>query len=604
MRKPTPEQQEVLRNTDRIRVVRAVPGSGKTWLVAEIIRKELGNWPVDGCGIAALSFTRVGGEEIRRALGYDLGHPHFVGTIDAFLFRYVVRPFLQYAHPNHAAPRLIPAEWSPKYWRKGPSGAVWEHRGIGGNQAQTYNLFEVCFIDEGGAGPVLAYPRLHRGGIEPVAAKDRARLLRAKRESWRTLGWLTHADAALLASELLSDAMYGPVIKALLLRRFGFVIVDELQDTGFYLGKSIRLLLEDRTSRGVFVGDPDQAIFEFNGARPDLFDEFENLPDTVKYPLAISLRCPVSITTCANHLKDTGGEIDPCTNSTGRAFLVRYDDMAVDMARLVGVIRTARPSARLEAISRQAKSIEELTSRSAKDAKSLHCPTLHHLYRAVKAFRQGYNVRGLANARASIELAVFGHEGITDEELNEQTIDPAEWKALAVRCLLSCNSLPTTENLYDWQVAAGKVLDNTVSGFGLPRSLSFQTGKLKPQRRKGTGWDKQASDFLPTGSVAAPAIAGVPVQTVHAVKGETHDVTVFVCPVSRENRCPSVVWWSNEDSHREERRIAYVAMTRTRGDLVLCVSDACYQRLCTDRPAFINTFECKTVDECIMAYSI
>ena len=66
-------------------VVRAVPGSGKTWLVAELIKKQLGEWPTRTSGIAALSFTRVGGDEIRKAIGYELGHPHFVGTIDAFL---------------------------------------------------------------------------------------------------------------------------------------------------------------------------------------------------------------------------------------------------------------------------------------------------------------------------------------------------------------------------------------------------------------------------------------------------------------------------------------------------------------------------------------
>lgn len=42
MRTPTPEQQKVLDSGDaRIRLVRAVPGSGKTWLVAELLRGKL-----------------------------------------------------------------------------------------------------------------------------------------------------------------------------------------------------------------------------------------------------------------------------------------------------------------------------------------------------------------------------------------------------------------------------------------------------------------------------------------------------------------------------------------------------------------------------------
>jgi antirestriction protein ArdC len=101
MRTPSTEQQSALeRPVPRVRVVRAAPGSGKTWLVAEVIRQEITSWQTMTGGIAALSFTRVGGEEIRSAVGYELVHPHFVGTIDAFLFRYVVRPFFALCTPG------------------------------------------------------------------------------------------------------------------------------------------------------------------------------------------------------------------------------------------------------------------------------------------------------------------------------------------------------------------------------------------------------------------------------------------------------------------------------------------------------------------------
>ena len=113
MNAPTTEQQAVFDSKARVRVVQAVPGSGKTWLVANLIKKELAQRHSEYGGIAALSFTRVGGEEIRRAVGYDLCHPNFVGTLDSFLFRFVVRPFLKQVFPKYAVPRLIPAEWEP-----------------------------------------------------------------------------------------------------------------------------------------------------------------------------------------------------------------------------------------------------------------------------------------------------------------------------------------------------------------------------------------------------------------------------------------------------------------------------------------------------------
>jgi len=120
MRKPTLDQQLALsRPVPRLRVVRVTPGTGKTWLVSEIIRQEITCWPTKTGGVVALSFTRVGGDEIRSAVGHELGHPHFVGTIDAFLFRYIVRPFfMACAGEGFPPPRLIPGEWGAHHGAK------------------------------------------------------------------------------------------------------------------------------------------------------------------------------------------------------------------------------------------------------------------------------------------------------------------------------------------------------------------------------------------------------------------------------------------------------------------------------------------------------
>ena len=70
METPDPQQISVLEDTSRIRVVKATPGSGKTWLVAKEIQNQISNWGSRAGGIAALSFTNVGGAESRKAVGH------------------------------------------------------------------------------------------------------------------------------------------------------------------------------------------------------------------------------------------------------------------------------------------------------------------------------------------------------------------------------------------------------------------------------------------------------------------------------------------------------------------------------------------------------
>jgi DNA helicase-2/ATP-dependent DNA helicase PcrA len=594
MRTPTREQQAVLESSARVRVVRSAPGSGKTWLVAELIRRELNNWSTRTNGIAALSFTRVGGDEIRSAVGYELGHPHFVGTIDAFLFRFVVRPFLQKCFPDFTAPRLIPGEWGAVHW-----GSCGPGRGATvGTSANRINLFGCVFIDEENDKAVVAHKPHPAQPLRPLGTSELSQVKTAKKQLWKRTGWLTHSDAALLASKILGHESLGEIIRAELLRRFPLIIVDELQDTGYFLGKSILLLVNESVTRSVLVGDPDQAIYEFNGARPDLFNRFDAVEGAVTLPLSNSRRFSSSVATVAAHLKDSGGSIGPADGKTGQTFLVIFDEMAIDIPRIVEAITTFHKGASItsiKVIARQTATVEALNMRSTKPAPKLGCPPLNHMQRAVIAFLQERQAAALAAARAAIELLVFQHEGVEETKLEELGIDPSRWRRMAIECLLRATGEEAIGNQYDWQAKIGRILEDELNKFELDPALWSTTSRIKP--KKLTGWDKPCKDYLPQTPLSETEYKGVAVQTVHSVKGETHDVTVFVCPDKRANTCPSVRWWSTDEKDREEKRIAYVAMTRTQGDLIVCVSSNCYRRLTLNRSSFVESFVCKTVDE-------
>jgi DNA helicase II / ATP-dependent DNA helicase PcrA len=585
MRTPTPEQRTVLNahKADRLRVVRSVPGSGKTWLVAEVIDQELSGWTNTSAGFAALSFTRVGGEEIRKALGRELGHPHYIGTLDSFLFRYVLRPYWHKVFPGWANPRVASGEWGLESTGR-----------YGKNVSHTVgkiNVFGCVFIGEENGLGLLGYKPHPKSPLVLLTGDELRSVKEEKKKIWKKSGILTHSDAACLASYFLNHEKHGEVIREELIRRFPFLIVDELQDTGYFLGKSIRALLTVPASRALLVGDPDQAIFEFSGAKPALFRQFENLPDAVVLPLSTTWRCSPGVSKVASHLMESAGMISPNEARSGRVYLVRYAKLREDVVTLIEALRRQGQGGKAKVIARATVTVEALNDQVAIDAPNLHCPALTHSYRSIYRFRRGESVAALNCMRAALDRTVFGYEAVSEEALSRIEVTARGWKRCAVNCVLRLYGLDTSLNFYDWQSLAGMIIDSEIASIGVDQRA---VPALKPKRCKG--WDTVTLDLLPAQQDETAILA----QTVHSVKGETHPLTIFVVPPTSpksSNSCPSVAWWSNDENNKEEKRIAYVAMTRTAGHLIICVHETSFARLSEGRSAFLAACECFTINE-------
>ena len=149
----TDSQIEALRaiEENRITVVSAGPGSGKTRVFVEAFRRQLDRWTFTGAGIAALSFTNVAHEVISQRLGGTPAGPHFVGTLDSFLWRFVVRPFGHLAGLTEEGPTLIPS----------PLDEVLSvpTRKYGPENRHTGSIFKIVFTGGTEDAPVL----FHRG---------------------------------------------------------------------------------------------------------------------------------------------------------------------------------------------------------------------------------------------------------------------------------------------------------------------------------------------------------------------------------------------------------------------------------------------------------
>jgi DNA helicase-2/ATP-dependent DNA helicase PcrA len=580
----TPEQQAILAATDRLRLVRAVPGSGKTWLIAEAIRQEINGWRDRHRGIAAISFTNVARDEIHDKLGFELGHPHFVGTLDSFLFRYVVRPFARLRDPQMPEPRIVPGTLTPRM--------VHNQRWCEENlevvlQPGRFNIFNINLV--GGTRQAPQFVTSVRGTPYQLSNNEARQTIQKKRRIWQASGRVSHSDTAYMASQVLDDPDVGPGVVTLLAMRFPIIFLDEVQDTGWFLGRAVLRILTDQRINALIVGDPDQAIYEFNGASPEIFDEIGELNGIGTYEIRTSLRCADGICTLARSFSAEGRQLTSDTGIPGNVIIAIHDGEEDLPRELLSAINQGDPGKVHRLVTRKNSMVRRLNGRRERNFQNFRSKPIENMHNAVNALRSCRPKEALSLAEAAIARAMLQTDSPSDRDLEVIGADAFQWKKTVIKILLDADREKEGENLYQWGCA---VRDNIVAVLTDLGWWGLAPNPRAPNRPAQAATQQVArSDCLvPKGGNGQPI--SLSASTVHAVKGETHDATILFAPrPDRHNPCPSEIWWSDEEQHAEERRIAYVAATRARETFILCIHRQTFEALRETQPAFVADME-------------
>jgi DNA helicase-2/ATP-dependent DNA helicase PcrA len=589
---PSEEQAAVLDNASnaRIRVVRSAPGSGKTWLVAEEMRRSLRGWKAKHEGIAALSFTNVANQEIREALGASPAHPHFTGTLDAFIFRYITQPF-HLLHPGGLPPlQLIPAERAKamgeaQQWTRSSLNFQ-----VGATAQEHAHLFLVDAFGMDG-GEVRFAAKWRPSGREEIPSCRRAAVTSAKRQAWRK-GFISHSDNALIAFEILQNR--GAEVRKLLLRRFSILIVDEFQDTGWFHGQILLNLFGDISSRGMIVGDPDQAIYEFNGATPALFESALSLPGAEGMDLPTSRRCPELICSIAQGLRSSGGALRACDSRPGEASLIEVPSAAEGASRILAAARAAFPNGKHVVLCRENTIVDACVGSSLEPGDRPGSPILKALHDAVLDFRGGKAKPAIESAESALLRAAFGSGVLRRTGSASENWRQGLLRRAAMRLLLEGHRSIEGESLLDWGNRMKERIHSVVHSLEISGLPDYTPQTVRAFRSSATS---TVPAFPSTPPTDPETIGRGSVRTIHGAKGETHSTTILCLPdPTTRSRCISHTWWSSESRHLEERRIAYVAMTRTNRRLILCVGPATLSRLRESRPAFVDQFRMVSMD--------
>ncbi len=244
-------------------VALAGPGSGKTKVLTTKLAKIIHEDIEPPRGLACVTYSNECARELRRRLkkiGVSGSGRIFIGTVHSFCFQHIVRPYARLADLDIAWPIRVATqnEQNEQF-----SNAV--SNTLGPDQ----NPYDWRF-------PSMAYRRVYldRGStVWKKTDKGCANIVEEYERLLRNRGLIDFDDMMLLGLQLVKKHDW---VRSSIHAKFPAFIVDEYQDLGVPLHELVMALCfsqGEKNCRLFAVGDPDQSIYGFAGAQPNLLQE-------------------------------------------------------------------------------------------------------------------------------------------------------------------------------------------------------------------------------------------------------------------------------------------------------------------------------------------
>jgi DNA helicase-2/ATP-dependent DNA helicase PcrA len=557
-----PEQRQAYESQGHC-VVLAGPGSGKTKTLTIKMARMLKEDVQAPRGIACITFNSECASELRRRLerlGIREGRDVFIGTIHSFCLKHVVVPYGRLAGldlPEHIAVAL-PSEQD--------------------------RLFEQAFPEVYGgntppAGWRTSFDKYRRTHLDRESASwrgddgDMAELIEKYEFRLRREGLVDFDDMMLLGLRLIEGNAW---VRSCLQARFPILVVDEYQDLGLPLHRIVLALCFGSGVRLFAVGDPDQSIYGFAGANPDLLKKLSERTDVEKVHLQFNYRsgqkiinasevalgevrgykanqeragtinfykCPEGLEQQAKRICEE--IIQPALGRRAKRqlrdiailYLDRNDgDVIEEAVRAAGMkfIRIDRggPYAKTP----MTRWVEDCAAWCAGGWKT-GSPRLSGLIRTWEGFNTTVRTEsGLHSLKLSLVRFLFAHR--------TPTVAACTWLTEAYETLLA-PTLKREPTLRDEEAAMRNLL-----------RVCGKDGKLKELTVAALGGQAGSPEHLN-------------LVTLHSAKGLEFDVVVMMG--MEQGRMPS---WAAKtaDSKREPRRLFYVGLTRARDEVHISFS--------------------------------
>ena len=322
--------------------VAACPGSGKTTVLLAKLKLLADRMPfANGSGLCVLSHTNVAVDEIKRHLSdYTdklLGYPNYIGTIQSFIDCFVVMPYLRnlvrrnvevvddLTYAQHMLKRM-----QNNYKYKALDIVTKKSFESGGQFESRIAHVQALYIREDGSLCI-------RKQTKALAGADKNSTKQYKELEWDLLkyeGILRYRDAyvyAKAAIEVLPET-YTELFSA----RFKYVFIDEYQDCDDIQRRVIDLMFDSKKCVVIKIGDSDQAIY--NSSENETTDW---IPREGFLPIATSNRYGQEIADAISCLRKGNIHIESCLGKIGiKPVLLVFDVNSIEkvLAAFINVL--------------------------------------------------------------------------------------------------------------------------------------------------------------------------------------------------------------------------------------------------------------------------
>lgn len=298
--------------------VAACPGSGKTTVLLAKLKLLADRMPLkNGAGICVLSHTNVAVNEIRNRLsGYAdklLSYPNYIGTIQSFVDKFVTMPYLRdmagrnvqaVDNLTYAQHMLNRMQNNPKY--RALDYVTKNSFETGGQFTERLDHTQALYMRDDGALCVGKQKKAVAGVDKPSAKQFNELIV----DLLKYEGIMRYQDAYSYARTAV-DAL-PETYTDLFSSRFQYVFIDEYQDCDSVQRRAIDAIFNSRKCTVIKIGDSDQAIYNSSEDKtPDW------MPQDGFLPITTSCRYSQEIANVICNLKKNDKNIVTFAGKTG-----------------------------------------------------------------------------------------------------------------------------------------------------------------------------------------------------------------------------------------------------------------------------------------------